>query len=76
MTQKFLINAAGFSPFEREDIKRSIIDQGRTQHVTARVITEESGTFRISLDGDDLFVIAYEAAVRSWFGQHDTSLLP
>lgn len=83
MQTRFYINASGFSPFEREHLKRDIINQGRRQGITARIITEfiaddEFGArhFRVTVEGDCMRVVAYEAAVMHWFHDRPESLLP
>jgi hypothetical protein len=75
MIQRFIINASGFTPFEREEVKRAMVNQGNRQGVRTRIITDD-GTFRISLTGEDICVIAYEAAIRCWFGQRSSDLRP
>jgi hypothetical protein len=67
MTRKFTVDASHFDPFERESIKRSIIDQGRRQQVRIHIITNADCWFAISATGEDLDVIAYEAALCCWF---------
>ena len=71
MIQKFTVDASHFDPFERESIKRSLIDQGRKQHIRATVVTNANHWFAISLTGEDLDVIAYEAAITSWFNNQN-----
>lgn len=67
MIQKFTVDASHFDPFERESIKRSIHDQGRRQAIRTTVVTNQHHWFEISLTGEDMDVIAYEAAICAWF---------
>ena len=68
MTTKFEISATGFTPIEREAIKRSIIDQGKAKRVNVHMFTDK-GRFSITFVGDRETVVAYEAAVKHWFGR-------
>lgn len=70
MILKFRVSASRFDPFERESIKRSIINQGSRQHILVRAVTDLDHSLKLTLEGDDLAVIAYEAAVCSWFNQN------
>ena len=67
MVRKFTVDASHFDPFERESIKRSIIDQGHRQSVRIAIVTNANHWFAISATGEDMDVIAYEAAVSHWF---------
>lgn len=70
MKTEFRINATGFTPIEREAIKRSIIDQGRRYRVNVHAITDD-GYFCINLAGDRETVVVYEVAVKCWFSQQE-----
>jgi hypothetical protein len=67
MTHKFTVDASHFDPFERESLKRAIIDQGHRQSVRIAIITNTNHWFNITAIGEDMDVIAYEAAVCCWF---------
>lgn len=73
MIHRFIVDGNGFSPFERERVKRAIIDQGRRQGLKMRVITD-GGKFRCSAEGEPLYALAYEAAILSWFNLYPAHL--
>lgn len=73
MIYRFIVDGNGFSSFEREGIKRAIIDQGYKQGLRMRVITD-GGRFLCSAEGEPLYTLAYEAAISSWFGRYPAHL--
>lgn len=76
MQSSFYIDIVNFTPFEREEIRREIVNQGCAQGFLVKAENQDHGILCVTLEGDRLHTTAYEAAVLCWFNNRPESLLP